>query len=61
MLYNDTVFGGVQWSPDGQKIVFVGEVPEVAKYDTYFKDFEEPKPEEEKKEGGDDKKKEEHW
>ena len=27
MVYNDTVFGGIQWSPDGNKIVFVGELP----------------------------------
>lgn len=61
LVYNDTVFGGIQWSHDGNKIVFVGEVPEIAKYDTFFKDPEEPKPEKEEKKDGDEKKKDEHW
>lgn len=44
-VYNDTVFGGVSWSKDGQKIVFIGEVPDIEKYNAYFKDPEEPKKE----------------
>lgn len=58
-IYNDTVFGGVSWSQDGTKIVFIGEVPEVSKYESFFKDPEEPKKEE--KAGDEEKKKEEHW
>lgn len=39
----------------------MGELPEIAKYDTYFKDPEEPKPEKEEKKDEDEKKKDEHW
>ena len=67
-VYNDTVFGGIQWSPDAKKIVFVGETPEVANYKPFFKDPEEPKKEdkdkagaEEEKKGADAKKAKEHW
>jgi hypothetical protein len=63
-IYNDTVFGGVSWSRDGKKIVFIGEVPPVEKYNAYFKDPEEPKKSTEKTEGEENKeeeKKDEHW
>ena len=55
-VYNDTVFGGISWSRDSKKIVFIGEVPETEKYKAYFRDPEESKKEEEKKDGPD-----EHW
>ena len=55
-VYNDFEFGGIAWSRDSQKVVFVGEVPEVASYKAYFKDPEEEKKDDEKK---DEKKKEE--
>jgi hypothetical protein len=54
-VYNDTVFGGISWSRDQNKIVFVGEVPENEKFKPYFRDPEEPKKEEEKTPP------EEHW
>jgi hypothetical protein len=60
-VYNDTVFGGISWSRDHKKIVFVGEVPEIANYKPFFKDPEEPKKEEEKKEKDDKAAPEEHW
>jgi len=63
-VYNDAIFGGISWSKDGTKIVFIGEIPEIAAYKSWFKDAEEPKPEAEKKEGEEPKKeeaKEEHW
>ena len=68
-VYNDTVFGGIQWSPDAKKIVFVGENPEVANYKPFFKDPEEPKKEDkdkdkanaEEKKASDAKKAKEHW
>ena len=65
MVYNDTVFGGIAWSRDSKKIVFIGEKPEVASYKPFFKDPEEKKEDdkkeepEEKKEGSGDSKKEE--
>lgn len=31
-VMNDVVFGGIKWSVDGRKIVFVGEVAEIASY-----------------------------
>lgn len=43
-VYNDSLFGGIQWSRDMQKIVFIGEKPEVALYKPHFKDPEESKP-----------------
>ena len=67
MLYNDTVFGGISWSKDGNKIVFIGEQPEIATYKPFFKDAEEEKKTEEKKDSDEDvkkkeeEKKEEHW
>ena len=72
MIYNDTVFGGISWSRDGKKIVFIGEKPEIASFKPFFKDPEEEKKtddkkDEEKKEGEDadkkkeEEKKEEHW
>lgn len=46
-IYNDSVFGGISWSRDGKRIVFVGEVPPVEKYTQFFKDeVEEEKKEE---------------
>lgn len=65
-VYNDTLFGGIAWSRDMTKIVFIGEKPDIAAYTPFFKDSEEPKPEkkeEEKKQDGEKKeeKKEEHW
>lgn len=64
MVYNDATFGGIKWSPDGTKITFVAEIPEIASYKPFFKDPEEKK--EDKKEDkkdddkqDDDKKKEE--
>lgn len=53
-VYNDAVFGGVQWSRDETKIVFVGERPEPSSYKNYWEDSdvkkEEDKKDEEKKE-----------
>lgn len=65
-VYFDTLFGGISWSRDKTKIVFIGERPDIAAFKPFFKDAEEPKPEkkeedkkdEEKKE---EEKKEEHW
>jgi len=75
--YRDAVFGGITWSRDGKKIVFVGEVPEIATYKPFFKDAEEKKEEDKddgegqikdkkdedqkKKEAEKKKKDEEHW
>ena len=70
LVYNDAVFGGMQWSRDGTKITFIGEKPEIATYKPFFKDEEEPKKEEDKKEDEEKKendkkpeeeKPEEHW
>ena len=47
MVYNDSMFGGISWSTDKTKIVFIGEQPEIATYKPFFKDKEEPKTEEE--------------
>jgi len=35
-VYNDVVFGGISWSCDEQKIVFIGEVPEIAEFKNPF-------------------------
>jgi len=35
-VYNDVVFGGISWSSDEQKIVFIGEVPEIAEFKNPF-------------------------
>ena len=40
-VYNDSVFGGISWSRDSKKIVFIGEGAEI-KYKPFFKDAEEP-------------------
>ena len=48
-VYNDAIFGGVSWSKDERKIVFIGEKPEPASYKNYWED---PKPAEKKKEEG---------
>ena len=65
-IYNDAIFGGLKWSPNGKKVVFVAEVPEPASYKPFFKDEEKKKDDDEKdkeKEKKDEKKKkeEEHW
>lgn len=52
-MYNDVVFGGISWSRDERKIVFIGEAPEVAKFKNPFDDA----PKDSKDEG----KEEEHW
>ena len=61
-IYNDVVFGGIAWSDDERKIVFIGEKPEPANYKSFW-DAKKPEEEEEKKGDGaaaaDDKKKEE--
>ena len=31
-VMNDVVFGGIKWAADASKIIFVGEVPEIAVY-----------------------------
>lgn len=35
--YNDTVFGGISWSHDYKRCIFVGEKPE-PKFKTHFSD-----------------------
>ena len=35
-VYNDVVFGGISWSCDEQKIVFIGEEPEIAEFKNSF-------------------------
>ena len=50
-IYNDAVFGGIKWSPDLNKIVFIGEIPSISKYESFFKDSEENE-----KDGKDEKK-----
>jgi hypothetical protein len=69
-IYNDAIFGGLKWSPDGKKVAFVAEVPDPSTYKPFFKDEEKKKDEDdkekekEKKDGKDDdkkKKEEEHW
>ena len=56
-MYNDSIFGGVAWSRDESKILFIGEKPEPATYKNYWEDAkkkeegqeeEKKKPEEEK-------------
>jgi hypothetical protein len=37
-IYNDSVFGGISWDKDGNKVVFVGEKPDIAAFKPYFKD-----------------------
>ena len=37
-VYNDDKFGGISWSRDCKKIVFIGEVPPPAKYNSFFID-----------------------
>ena len=67
MVYNDAAFGGIQWSRDGTKILFIGEKPDISAYKPFFKDEEEPKKEaeatkeESKEEKKPEDKPEEHW
>lgn len=67
MVYNDSIFGGISWSRDMKKVVFIGELPEIAAYKAFFKDKEEEKKEEKKEEEKkedekkEEEKKEEHW
>jgi len=58
LVYNDSAFGGVQWSKDKTKIIFIGEKPDIATYKPFFKDDEEAKkePEEVKEESKEEKK-----
>ena len=60
MVYNDSAFGGIKWSQDKTKIVFVAEKPEIESFKPFFKDEEEAKKgtDEDKKE---EQKPEEHW
>ena len=37
-VYNDSVFGGFSWDKNGEKIVFVGEKPDIAAFKPHFKD-----------------------
>ena len=53
-IYNDVVFGGVAWSRDETKVVFVAEKPEPAAYKNYWED----KPQEDKKPAEEEAKKE---
>ena len=51
-VYNDTIFGGVNWSRDNQKVTFIGESPPI----TSFKNpWDQTKKIDEKKDG------DEHW
>ena len=68
-IYNDSVFGGISWSKDCSKIVFIGEKVEPT-YKSYWAEEEkkeekkeEEKKEEEKKEEAkkEEEKKEEHF
>ena len=54
-VYNDTVFGGLSWSPDGKRIIFIGEVPPVEKFTPFFKD------ESDEKKADEGKKSDEHF
>lgn len=56
----------MSWSPDGNKVAFVAEIPEVATYKPFYKDEEKKKETDENKDEdkkADDKKKKEpeHW
>lgn len=31
-IYNDVVFGGIYWSQDENKICFIGEQPDISKF-----------------------------
>ena len=44
-VYDDDKFGGISWSRDCKKIVFIGEVAPPTKYNSFFTD-EEKKSEE---------------
>ena len=57
-IYNDATFGGVSWSRDESRIVFIGEKPEPATYKNYWEDeqSEPSKKEEEKKKEEEEKK-----
>ena len=59
-VYNDVVFGAMQWSADETKICFVGETPDVANYKN---PWDQPEKKTEDSEETKDKKdeKEEHW
>ena len=48
-IYNDAVFGGITWSKNHDKIIFIAEKEEVAAYTPYWKeDSEEEKTKEQK-------------
>lgn len=60
-VYNDTSFGIMNWSKDGSRVVFIGEVPEPASYKNPWAEAakkDEEKKDEEKKE---EEKKKENW
>jgi hypothetical protein len=59
-VYNDVVFGGMQWSADESKVCFIGETPEIA---TYKNPWDQPEKKTDESEETKDKKeeKEEHW
>ena len=42
-VYNDSVFGGFSWDKEGDKVIFVGEKPDIASFKPHFKDQEEEK------------------
>ena len=42
-VYNDSVFGGISWSKDSNKIVFVGEKAEITNYKNCFSDQDQEK------------------
>ena len=48
-VYNDTVFGGIAWSRDNKKVVFIGEQLPIEKYEPFFKDEKEEEKKEEAK------------
>lgn len=37
-VYNNALFGGVSWSRDSTKVVFIGEKPEPASYKNFWED-----------------------
>lgn len=37
-VYNDCVFGGFSWDKNGEKVVFIGEKPDIAAFKPHFKD-----------------------
>lgn len=59
MIYNDSAFGGIKWSRDKTRIIFIGEKPEIASFIPLFKDEEGNKVNDE--DSLNDKKAEDHW